>query len=257
MSPNERKSHLLRADLHTHNRFSPDSIAEPVYIVERCKSVGIDCLAVTNHNTIKGVEETRQAAVELYPELIVITGEEITTSETNGSGKRIELLAYFIQETIPEGLPIEQTLKMIQNQGALVSIPHPTEEWRHGLGLESAPIVIRLAKEMGLPVLWENHNSRSSRGNNEKSQDFAKTQNNLFQAGLLTSAGSDAHHPREIGRAKLWLPTRYTNETKEGFLRNLQIANSWVTRYQGDDRWKTTLVARILTRFGMTFQKKR
>ena len=46
---------MLRADLHLHTTFSPDSLITPDALVERCLKLGINCIAVTDHNTMDGV----------------------------------------------------------------------------------------------------------------------------------------------------------------------------------------------------------
>lgn len=240
------KEGFLITDLHTHNLFSPDSCATPEAVVKRCLVKGIACLAVTNHNTISGAQETVEAAQKLGVNLTVITGEEITTGETNSVGKKIEILAYFLEEAIPSNLSTRETLIKIRGQGALAGIPHPFELWRHGVGNEE---IIHLGKELGIPLLWEAFNSRSSSANNQKAEDFLKTQNDLYRASLLTIAGSDAHHSGEIGRSQLlWLKPW---DTKEQFLVSLQRASRSVVRYHGDDSAKITLYYRVLNRINI------
>lgn len=241
---------LVEADLHVHTRFS-DGVGRPEQIVRQCEIKQIGCLAITDHNTIDGAEPVRQAAQEMGIDLVVITGEEITTGENNTSGKKIELLAYFLKRPILSGLSLEQTLKEIQKQEALPGVSHPFELWRHGAGKEGGLEIIKLARELQIPLLWEIHNSRSLRKNNQKSQEFFKNQNDYSSAGLLAIAGSDAHHPEEIGRAKLWLNPR---QTPEEFLASLKSINhpvsGWVitSKYHGDDRYLKTLFYRIKTR---------
>jgi predicted metal-dependent phosphoesterase TrpH len=69
-------SNSLKADLHVHTRYSEDSISPPEKIVEHCLKVGIDCLAITDHNEISGAFEIKRIAP-----FKVILGEEILTSQ--------------------------------------------------------------------------------------------------------------------------------------------------------------------------------
>ncbi len=62
----------MRIDLHVHTRFSPDSFMELETLARRCVDTGMDCIAVTDHNTIEGALEFRRIAP--FP---VIIGEEI------------------------------------------------------------------------------------------------------------------------------------------------------------------------------------
>src|SRR3990172_4235324 len=66
---------LLRVDLHTHTHYSPDSIISPRRFVEACRRKGINCVAVTDHNTIRGALAVRELA-----DFPVIVGEEIRTA---------------------------------------------------------------------------------------------------------------------------------------------------------------------------------
>src|SRR3990172_1868918 len=45
---------LQRIDLHTHTFYSPDGITSPKRFVEACRRKGLTCVAVTDHNTIRG-----------------------------------------------------------------------------------------------------------------------------------------------------------------------------------------------------------
>jgi len=82
-------SNSLKADLHVHTRYSEDSISPPEKIVEHCLKVGINCLAITDHNEISGAFEVKRIAP-----FKVIVSEEILTS-------RGEIIGYFLTEKIP------------------------------------------------------------------------------------------------------------------------------------------------------------
>ncbi len=41
-------------DPHIHSTFSSDSTASPSDIVNQARSIGLDAIAVADHNTIKG-----------------------------------------------------------------------------------------------------------------------------------------------------------------------------------------------------------
>ena len=76
------------ADLHIHTHFS-DSTSSPEEIVEQAHDLGLDCIAITDHDTIEGVQPTIQAAQKYHIE--VIAGIELS-SETNG--KDVHVLGY-------------------------------------------------------------------------------------------------------------------------------------------------------------------
>ena len=168
--------------MHTH--FSPDSEVVPERLVARCKKVGLNCIAVTDHNTIQGAKEVQRIAP-----FMVIVGEEVGTAEG-------EITGLFLEETVPRGLPAIETAKRIKDQGGLVSMPHPFDRFRRG-------VIGRVALEELLPLtdIVEVFNSRNNfRSDNRKAQEFAQ------QHGLLTSAVSDAHLTFELGRTYVELP---------------------------------------------------
>ena len=88
---------MWRVDLHMHTWVSPDSRPIPRRLIERAREIGLNRIAVTDHNTIEGALEAHRLAPDL-----VIVGEEIDT-ETGG-----ELIAYFVQEAVPPDLPVRR-----------------------------------------------------------------------------------------------------------------------------------------------------
>ena len=102
--------------MHTH--FSPDSETDPDKLVKRCLKVGLELIAVTDHNTIEGALKIKDSAP--FP---VIIGEEIKTSAG-------EITGLFLKETIPAGLSPIDTAHRIKDQGGLVSLPHPFDRFR-------------------------------------------------------------------------------------------------------------------------------
>lgn len=175
---------MLKADLHIHTVYSPDSATSLKEVVARCLKVGINCIAVTDHNTILGALKME----ELAP-FTVIVGEEIHTR----SG---EIMGYFLSEEIPAGLPAEETVRRIKEQGGLVCIPHPFDRLR-------LSTLRRKTLEGLLPHIdiIEACNARVS-----LSRYWAQALLFAENHGLLASAGSDAHTAIEIGNAYVTMP---------------------------------------------------
>jgi predicted metal-dependent phosphoesterase TrpH len=174
-----RTSPLLKADLHTHTYFSPDSLTSPEKYVQACADRGINCVAVTDHNAIGGA-----LAVEKLASFKVIIGEEVESSEG-------EIMGLFLLEEVPPGLSPEESVRRIKDQGGLVCIPHPFDRFRAEHLAEAA--LMRILPQVDI---IEALNARTTlRGDNEQAARFAR------EHGLAISAGSDAHWPRELGRA--------------------------------------------------------
>lgn len=127
-----------RADIHVHSKYSglarlwilrfPESVNEPEDIVKKAKSVGLDTVCVTDHNTIRGGLLAKKFAKE-YDGVNVVVGEEISTQDG-------EILGLFLNEDIPKDLPAEEAVERIRSQGGLVIAPHPFSMHVPALGYE-------------------------------------------------------------------------------------------------------------------------
>jgi hypothetical protein len=176
---------LWQIELHAHTWYSEDSLLRPRTLIEVARRRGLDKIAITDHNTLRGARE----AYTLDPERVII-GEEIMTS-------RGELLAFFVQEEIPAGLSPQETIRRLREQGAVISVSHPFDRLRKGHWrlpdlLEILPLVDAL----------EGFNARCLRASdNDQAQALAR------EHGLPITVGSDAHAALEIGRARLILPS--------------------------------------------------
>jgi predicted metal-dependent phosphoesterase TrpH len=187
---------LIRADLHIHTIYSGDSKSRLEQIIARCNDVGINCIAVTDHNTIAGAVKVQQMAP-----FKVIVGEEIHTA----SG---EVIGYFMTQEIPGRLPVAETVRRIKEQGGLVAVPHPFDRLR-------GSAIQRPALESILPDvdIIEVLNARSFlKHYNAMAERFAQ------KHGLVASAGSDAHTLGEIGRTYVEMPDF---DSRDDFLKAL------------------------------------
>jgi predicted metal-dependent phosphoesterase TrpH len=150
----------------------------------RCVELGINCVAVADHNTIAGALKLREIAP-----FKVIVAEEIAT--TAG-----EVMGLFLSEKVTRGLSVQETISRIRSQGGLVAIPHPFGRslFRHASILTSMEILSQVD-------IIEAFNSRTPFfGSIRRAAILAKEQ------GKAASAGSDAHTLGEIGRAYVEMP---------------------------------------------------
>jgi hypothetical protein len=113
------------ADLHLHTIYSYDGTATIPAVLRRARSVGLNVIAVTDHDEIAGAYEAANLASHYDVE--VILGSEITTAEG-------DLLALFIKEKIQPGLSLIETLLRIRDQGGVGIAAHPMAG---GMGMKS------------------------------------------------------------------------------------------------------------------------
>jgi len=166
----------MKIDLHIHTRHSTCSNLDPKEIARYAKVKGIDGIAITDHNSMDGVEELQETA----PVLLTIPGVEITTA----SG---ELIALFVREPIKSGLSLRETTGRIHELGGLVIIPHPFDRYRKSVG--------NRINEIAADAI-EVYNSRNIyKKANHMALEFTK------EKGIVAVAGSDAHFKEEIGMA--------------------------------------------------------
>ena len=70
-------STTLNIDLHTHSTYSDGSLT-PAALIERAAAAGVEVLALTDHDTVAGLDEARQRAGELG--LRLVPGVEISAA---------------------------------------------------------------------------------------------------------------------------------------------------------------------------------
>jgi predicted metal-dependent phosphoesterase TrpH len=175
---------LIKADLHIHTCYSIDCLTPLEEIVERCLELGINCIAVADHNTIAGALKLREIAP-----FKVIVAEEILTPVG-------EIMGLFLSEAVSRGLSPQETISRIRSQGGLVCIPHP---FGRSLPWNANPLTS--AEVLSQVDIIETFNSRTpSSSSNARAWKLAKEQ------GKAASAGSDAHTLGEIGRAYVEMP---------------------------------------------------
>lgn len=104
------------ADLHLHTVYSYDGTASVPAVLARAKQIGLDVIAITDHDEIRGALK----AFELAPQfgIEVIPGIEITTAEG-------DLLALFVTEKIQPGRPLVETIVKVGEAGGICIAPHP------------------------------------------------------------------------------------------------------------------------------------
>jgi predicted metal-dependent phosphoesterase TrpH len=175
---------LIKADLHVHTCYSIDCLSPLERIVERCLKLGINCIAVADHNTIAGALKLQEIAP-----FKVIVAEEVLTPVG-------EIMGLFLSEEVPKGLFPQEAISRIRSQGGLVSIPHP-----FGRSLPWNTNILTSMEVLSQVDIIETFNSRTPFAHNiARAGKLAKEQ------GKAASAGSDAHTLGEIGRAYVEMP---------------------------------------------------
>ncbi len=110
---------MLRYDLHMHTIYSRDGAIKPADAIRIAKKRGLDGIAITDHDTIRGGLE----ALKLKPkDLDVIVGAEIKTD-------RGDVIGLFLNEEIKARDHME-VIEAIRGQGGVAVVPHPFDSMR-------------------------------------------------------------------------------------------------------------------------------
>lgn len=88
------------ADLHVHTTAS-DGTVSPSEVVHLAAEAGLAAIAITDHDTVAGIEEAKIAGSRL--EVDIISGIEISTDYL---GNDVHMLGYFIDPESPELEPV-------------------------------------------------------------------------------------------------------------------------------------------------------
>jgi predicted metal-dependent phosphoesterase TrpH len=175
---------LIDVDLHMHTDHSHDCATPVEVLLATARAQGLGAIAVTDHNEISGALEARAKAGEEGPKVIV--GEEVKTA---GQG---EVIGLFLEEKIPRGLSLEETVSEIKRQGGLVYVPHPFDR------MHAVPDYEHLLKVLDDVDAIEVFNPRVAIGafNDEAVRFAAKYR-------VIAGAGSDSHVAQGLGSVRI------------------------------------------------------
>ena len=167
---------LLKIDLHVHTCYSIDAGTTPEEVVTYSKKHGLDGVAITDHDTLKGaLKLTNQK------ELLVIPGIEITTLDGH-------VLALNVREEVLPRMPLSETIRRIHELGGIAVAAHPKTLYK-GIGQQIASSLgfdaIEVINSSAFPFFFSTYLSRKV----------------ALRLNLPQVAGSDAHFPSEIGFA--------------------------------------------------------
>lgn len=164
---------VIEVDFHVHSKYSHDSFLNPRLIVETAKRKGLSAVAITDHNTIKGVAETVREA-SLSGGLVVVPGIEVRTNIGDITG-------LWVEREI-QSRSLLRVVDEIKKQDGIVVLPHPFRGHKN------------LKNEMLSKIdVVETLNGRASREDNLRAKELA------LSLGKPVIGGSDAHFAFEIG----------------------------------------------------------
>ncbi|MBE2316795.1 glycosyltransferase [Solirubrobacter sp. CPCC 204708] len=197
------KKKLIDVDLHMHTDHSNDCATPVDVLLATAVEVGLGAIAVTDHNEISGAHDAAAKAADYG--IKVIVGEEVKTADQG------EVIGLFINEKIPRGMTLEETIAEIRRQGGLVYVPHPFDrlhsvpDYEHMLAIVSDIDAIEVFNpRIAIPAF------------NEEAVRFAA------KYRIVGGAGTDGHVAQALGSVRI---TMRDFDGPEEFLESLRDAN--------------------------------
>ena len=171
----------IHVDLHMHTDHSPDCATPVDVLLDTAKERGLGAIAITDHNEVSGALAARELAEE-RGDVRVIVAEEVKTAEQG------EVIGLFLEEKIPRGMTMAETISEIRRQGGLVYVPHPFDR------LHSVPDYEHLLDMVEEIDILEVFNPRVAlTAFNEEAERFAA------KYRIVPGAGSDSHVAQGLG----------------------------------------------------------
>jgi len=221
------------ADLHTHTIYSYDGTASVPAVLKRAKQVGLNILAITDHDEIQGALK----ALELAPNygIEVIPGIEITTAEG-------DLLALNITEMVERGQSLTDTVLKVGELGGFCIAPHPMAG---GFGMKSlsAYSIMKALRNRDVASVLIGIETYNATALDRMSNHYAHILGEHL--GIAKFGNSDAHVAEAVGLGA----TEFEGHTSKDLLRairrrktsvhkkkewtSVRILGSWVAHYVG------------------------
>jgi predicted metal-dependent phosphoesterase TrpH len=176
---------LIEVDLHMHTDHSPDCATPVEVLLETARDRGLGAIAITDHNEVSGALEARRIA-ERMGDIEVIVGEEVKTAEQG------EVIGLFLEEKIPRGMTMAETIAEIRRQGGLVYVPHPFDRFHSVPDYEH---LLDIVEEIDVLEVFNPRVALTAF--NEEAERFAR------KYRIVSGAGSDSHVAQALGSVRV------------------------------------------------------
>jgi predicted metal-dependent phosphoesterase TrpH len=176
---------LIEVDLHMHTDHSPDCATPVDVLLQTARDRGLGAIAITDHNEVSGALEARRIA-EGMTDIKVIVAEEVKTAEQG------EVIGLFLEEKIPKGMTMAETIAEIRRQGGLVYVPHPFDRFHSVPDYEH---LIEIVEEVDILEVFNPRVAVTAF--NEEAERFAR------KYRIVPGAGSDSHVAQGLGSVRV------------------------------------------------------
>ena len=171
-------------DTHCHTKYSYDNWLEPLDLIRRARTLGLDGVVITEHYSYEASAPVEQVGRD--EGFLILRGVEIATDKGH-------LLAYGVEDDgwniwgRDSYLPLEEVIERINDLGGICAPAHPFRN----VGLASLMEGLLELKDI---VAVESHNGVNVESDNELAMQAAAA------LELPTLGGSDCHKTVAVGR---------------------------------------------------------
>ncbi|MBC7877320.1 MAG: PHP domain-containing protein [Anaerolineales bacterium] len=221
------------ADLHIHSTYSYDATTTVRAILKHASDVGLDVIAVTDHDDIRGSLEARDLASAYGIESI--PGVEVSTKDGH-------LVALFVEAAPPAGLSLADTLILIGELGGIAFAPHSFNNLPNSLSMEAVIGALTNPRAKNILKGIETHNMGT--------QSFDSIVQKLsIYLPLAKIAASDAHVYWAIGAARTEFPGKTSQDLRKAIELNTTVPIPYEEEFSATAilRWARRMALR---RFG-------
>jgi predicted metal-dependent phosphoesterase TrpH len=176
---------LIEVDLHMHTDHSPDCATPVEVLLETARDRGLGAIAITDHNEVSGALEARRIAAEMGG-IEVIVAEEVKTAEQG------EVIGLFLEQKIPRGMTMAETIAAIRAQNGLVYVPHPFDRFHSVPDYEH---LLDIVEEIDILEVFNPRVALTAF--NEEAERFAR------KYRIVPGAGSDSHVAQGLGSVRV------------------------------------------------------
>ncbi|HID90835.1 TPA: PHP domain-containing protein [Candidatus Bathyarchaeota archaeon] len=170
----------LKLDLHVHTVYSYDGFLTPRELVSTARRIGLDGVAITDHDSVEAHRRIRQDKG-----IVIIPGIEVSSAGGH-------ILGLNVSCDIPPGLSAEETIERIHDAGGIAIASHPNSPfffWKDSfMGKRIARLKFDAVEVVNSAIF----------------PFYALTRLNRRLARALnlpTTGGSDSHFASTVGRA--------------------------------------------------------
>jgi predicted metal-dependent phosphoesterase TrpH len=203
-----------RADLHIHSLAS-DGISSVAQILERAEQLGLDVIAITDHERIDAAQAAQAMARARGLRVEVIVGEEISTRGGH-------VVGLFLERRIRPWQSLRSSIVQVHEQGGLAIIAHPLVPYPLCASARSIRRLLADQDSRAHPDAIEAFNPTTAASRwGRRVPEFASL------LGLTPVAASDAHRAEDIGAAL----TTFSGTTAEDVRRAIVEGS---TAWQGE-----------------------